>query len=64
MKGSSSNTDFLNFDCSISVMACKKSKIIGYYTPNIHTALDTIAKKENIEFLTNSFVNFINNIQN
>lgn len=62
MKGSSSNTDFLNFECSLSIMACKKTKIIGYYTPNIHTSLDTVASKDNIEFLTLSFIDFCETI--
>lgn len=60
MKGSSSNTDFLNFECSLSVMACKKSKLIGYYTPNIHTSFDTVASTKNIDFLVESFSNFSN----
>lgn len=60
MRGSSSNTDFLNFECSLSVMACKKSKLIGYYTPNIHTPFDTVASTKNIDFLVESFSNFSN----
>ena len=62
MKGSSSNTDFLNFECSLSVMACKKSRLVGYYTPNIHTPFDTVASSKNIDFLTESFIYLSNKI--
>lgn len=62
MKGSNSNTDFMNFDCSVTFMASKKCKIIGFYTPYIHTSLDVKVNDENIQYLSSSFINFINMI--
>ena len=61
-KGSSSNSDWKNFPCGISVMTCKKSPIVGFYTPRIHTVYDTVASTENIEFLSRTLTGFINNI--
>lgn len=58
MKGSLSNSDYKNFECGISVMACKKKKIIGYYTPRIHTKFDVICDNNNIEFIVNSLLSF------
>jgi len=61
MKGSMSNSDYKNFNCGISVMACKKFKF-GYYTPRIHTKYDIEADSRNIEFLTIELNNYINKL--
>lgn len=62
MKGSISNSDYKNFEGGVSVMACKKGRYVGYYTPRIHTKFDTIYSEENIEFIVGSFNQFIENI--
>lgn len=59
MKGSMSNSDYKNFECGVSVMACKKNSKIGFYTPKIHTSFDTEASNDNIEFITTMLFDFI-----
>lgn len=53
---SSSNTfypsDQLNFPMSAAVAATKKKKIVGLYLDRIHTARDTVLRRENIDYLT------------
>ena len=49
---------YKNFYNGIGVMACKKKKIIGYYTPKIHTKFDVICDNNNIEFIVNSLLSF------
>lgn len=62
IKGSQSNSDYKNFNTGIGVMACKKKKGIGFYTPRIHTFADKIADSKNIEFLADSFVSYVNEL--
>ncbi len=57
-KGSVGNSDYKNFPCGIGVMATKKSRAGVHYTDRIHTAKDTEASAENIEFLRNALVRF------
>ncbi len=61
-KGSMSNSDHKNFNCGVGIMTCKKAKIIGYYTPRIHTKWDTVADLNNINFISNKLNNFINKL--
>lgn len=60
-KGSMSNTDYVNFECSATIMACKKAKLVGYYTPRIHTKYDTVSNVENIDFIVKSLNAWIQN---
>ena len=60
-KGSFANSDFKNFDCSIGVMCCKKLKNI-YYTNKIHTNKDKVANKENIEYIVENIIKFIDEV--
>lgn len=62
MKGSLSNSDYKNFNCGVSVMACHKAKLVGYYTPRIHTKYDVVASDENIKFLSSSLIEFIKSL--
>ena len=55
------NSDQKSFPCGVGVYACKKNRIIGYYTSRIHTNKDTIADSKNIEFLSIGLKNFIEN---
>lgn len=57
-KGSMSNTDYKNFPCGISVMACKQSKKGILYTPYIHTVRDTEADNANIAFISSRLSDF------
>lgn len=59
MKGSQSNSDYKSFPCGVGFMACKKNKLIGFYTPRIHTAFDTVADNKNIEFISDSLKDFV-----
>jgi hypothetical protein len=40
-------------------MACKKTKGGLLYTPNIHTPKDTEVSDENIEYITNNILKFL-----
>lgn len=62
MKGCRGNSDHKSFKCGVGVMACKKGKIVGYYTSRIHTNKDVIANTENIDFITNKLTDFINKL--
>ncbi len=61
-RGSVGSTDYKNFKCGIGLMACKRSRLVGYYTARIHTPWDTVATNENIEFLSSSLSAFANAI--
>ena len=62
MRGSESNSDYKNFPCGISCMACKRTKGGILYTPNIHTSKDTVAKDENIAYIVNGISKFVEEI--
>ena len=64
MRGSESNSDYKNFPMGIGCMACKKTKRGMLYTPFIHTPKDTVAKNENIEYITDGIVRFLGEIKN
>ena len=59
MRGSESNSDYKNFPCGIGCMACKRSKRGLLYTPYIHTPKDTEVSDENIEYITNNILKFL-----
>lgn len=61
-KGSMVNSDQKNFINGIGIMACNKKKIIGYYTSKIHTNKDTIASSENIIFIKDALIKFIDRL--
>ena len=52
------NSDQKNFDKGVGICACLYKKGIGYYTPRIHTAKDTVASPENIRRLTDALASF------
>lgn len=54
IKGSESNSDYKNFPCGVGCMACKRTKNGILYTPRIHTARDTEAHDENIDFISSA----------
>ena len=64
MRGSESNSDYKNFPMGIGCMACKRTKRGMLYTPFIHTPKDTVAKNENIEYITDGIVRFLGEIKN
>ncbi len=53
------NSDQKNFTLGVGVCACKYKKGVGYYTPRIHTARDTVASPENIVRLTGALASFV-----
>lgn len=63
MRGSESNSDYKSFPLGIGCMACKRSKRGLLYTPAIHTAKDTVAKEENIEYIKSCTLKFIGEIK-
>jgi len=50
-------SDQMNFKKGLGVCALKKSPI-GYYVARIHTGFDTKCRRENVEYLTKSVVDF------
>ena len=50
-------SDQMNFKKGIGVCSLKKSPI-GYYVARIHTYFDTKCRKENVDYLTKSVVDF------
>ena len=50
-------SDQMNFKKGLGVCSLKKSPI-GYYVARIHTAFDTKCRKENVDYLTKSMVDF------
>lgn len=62
IKGSESNSDYKNFPCGVGCMASKRAKSGLLYTPRIHTRYDTVAKNENVEYITDGIRRFIKNI--
>ena len=61
-KGSSSNSDYKNFDLGVGVMACKKGKACKYLTSKIHTNKDVVANSENVYYLANESAKFVNKL--
>ncbi len=61
-RGSEANSDHKSFPLGIACVASKSTKGGILYTPNIHTARDTVASDANIEFITGGIVNFLSKI--
>lgn len=51
-------SDQMNFKKGIGVCSLKKSPV-GYYVARIHTCFDTKCRKENVEYLVKSMVDFV-----
>ncbi len=48
----SMNSDQKNFAKGVGICACLSGKVVGYYTPRIHTKNDTVASAETVDRLT------------
>ncbi len=59
-KSSVANSDYKNFECGVGVMACTKGKIIKFYTGKIHTNKDTVGSEENVNYLVDQMLKFVN----
>ncbi|HEY8362672.1 MAG TPA: M28 family peptidase [Tissierellaceae bacterium] len=46
-------------DGVIGILYCKRTKLGGFYFPDIHCSKDKVVNIENIEFLTNEIINYI-----
>lgn len=46
--GTAAGSDWKNFKCGMNICACKRNKLVGFYTPHLHTKHDTTANEENI----------------
>lgn len=55
-------SDQSNYDKGIGICAVRKSPV-GRYVARIHTPLDTRCRKENIEYLTKVFVDYLGKIK-
>lgn len=53
------NSDHKSFKCGVMVCACRKAKVLGYYTPYIHTGKDTVIDQENIPYLAEGLSAFV-----
>lgn len=61
--GSVSNSDWKNFKSGVTVCACKKAKVVGFYTPDIHTKRDTYADEGNIAAIANAMSAYIQELK-
>ena len=52
-------SDQTNFKTNIAVAALLKKPFLGYYMNKIHTPKDTVCEEENLRFLCNGFVKFV-----
>ena len=55
----SMNSDQKNFRKGVGICACLFGKVIGYYTPRIHTKNDTVASEETVDRLTKALTSGI-----
>ena len=53
------NSDHKSFKCGVMVCACRQAKVLGYYTPYIHTGKDTVIDGENIPYLAEGLSAFV-----
>lgn len=53
------NSDQSNFKCGVVLCACKKARVVGYYTPHIHTSKDTEADEGNIALIARGMTAFV-----
>ena len=60
--GSTVNSDHQSFRRGFCAVFCKKRKIVGYYTPDVHTRRDTQASQGNIDYLTRSLLRFVKSV--
>lgn len=51
-KGSQCNSDHKSFPIGVGCMACRRTKKGLFYTPYIHTDRDTVARGENVDYIT------------
>ncbi len=58
-KNSAGNSDHKSFPCGVCCMACSKTKFGILYTARIHTKRDVKVKNENIDFLKNGSLTYI-----
>ena len=58
-KKTAMNSDHKSFDRGVGICACLRGKLIGYYTPRIHTRRDTVASEDTVDRLTGALAGFI-----
>ena len=59
IRGSQGNSDHKSFPAGVCCMACSKTKNGILYTARIHTNKDTKVKNENIDFLSDSVLSYV-----
>lgn len=52
--GTAAGSDWKSFKCGVNICACKRSKLLGFYVPHLHTRRDTVADKGNIAAVANA----------
>ena len=55
-------SDQAKFPMSIAVAALKHKKLLGYYMDRIHTKRDTVMDERNIQLISDSITQLIQNI--
>jgi len=60
--GITMNSDHKSFRRGVGIVACKRRKWVGYYTPCIHTRRDTRASDGNIEYLAQNLAKFVKSL--
>lgn len=56
------HSDHQSFRCGVTVTACKRRRIIGFYTPDLHTRRDTRADQGNIDSLTETLAEVVKSL--
>ena len=57
-----SNSDYKSFLYGVGVMASHRVPVVKFCTGRIHTARDTVADSENVRFLTEGMIKFVEKI--
>lgn len=52
--GTAAGSDWKSFKCGVNICACKRSKLLGFYVPHLHTRRDTAADERNIAAVANA----------
>ncbi len=53
------HSDHQSFRCGITATACRRRRLIGFYTPDIQTRRDTKADQANIDYLTDTLTEVV-----
>lgn len=56
------NSDQTAYRAGVVICACRRMRVVGFYTPYLHTRRDTVANEGNIAYLAKSLSDFVVNM--